>query len=107
MTITLNALKAAQIEIVDGVGEGTGVYGETIEAFYAEATESYIDEVRYPVSLAKLFTTYAPEDIAEFNIKIDGLIYKAYDIGGEYLAVDNSLAFLGSSFSFFAIDSII
>ncbi len=105
--LTLKDIKNAQIEIVDGVGHSSGIYGETIETVYAESAEAYIDELRYPVNLVQLFSTYGEDDIETFNIKVDGLIYKAYDIGGEYLAIDNSLAFMGSNFSIFAIDSII
>lgn len=107
MHLTLNDIKNAQIEIVDGVGHSSAIYGETLETVYAESAEAYIDIVRYPLNFAQLFTSYAPEDIETFNIKVDGLIYKAYDIGGEYLAVDNSPAFNGSNFTFFSIDSII
>lgn len=101
MTISINEVRAAQVELLNGLGEGTGAYYDTVAQSYEDNADSYIDILRYPANILEVILNYRGEDTTEFNIKLrSGEIAKAYDFGGEYLGVDYK-----GVFSLFAIDS--
>lgn len=99
-TFSLEDIRNAKIELVDGDGKGSGIYGETLAEVYADNTDSYIDVLRYPLELKTLILNYYL-DVEKFNVKINDIIYAAYDFGGEYLAIER----IGGEVTFYAIES--
>lgn len=107
--ISLEAVKAARVELLDGNGKGSKIFGSTVAESYEENADSYIDELRYPVDVIDVLLTYRA-DITSFLISVDGayqLAYgideylMAYDIGGEYLLVKGPF----NKVAIFSIDS--